>query len=78
MIRIAPALAVSALQVWRAGVPPALGAFPADNGRITFFSDRQGGDFEIWTAEATMALQIGCRNVAGDVAALQALSRDAL
>jgi hypothetical protein len=60
------------------GVSPALGAFPGDNEKIAFLGDRQDGDFDIWTASATMALQVGCRNVAGDIAALQALSRNAL
>ena len=28
---------------------PALGAYPGDNGKIAFDSDRQGGDIDIWT-----------------------------
>jgi Tol biopolymer transport system component len=32
-----------------AGVSPALGAFPGQNGRIAFDSDRDGGDIDIWT-----------------------------
>ena len=32
-----------------AGVSPALGAFPGENGRIVFDSDRHGGDFDVWT-----------------------------
>jgi Tol biopolymer transport system component len=32
-----------------AGVCPALGAFPGENGRIAFDSDRDGGDVDVWT-----------------------------
>ena len=32
-----------------AGVSPALGAFPGENGRIAFDSDRDGGDVDVWT-----------------------------
>jgi Tol biopolymer transport system component len=35
-----------------AGVSPALGAFPGENGRIVFDSDRHGGDIDIWTMRA--------------------------
>jgi TolB protein len=31
------------------GVSPALGAFPGQNERIVFESDRDGGDFHLWT-----------------------------
>jgi Tol biopolymer transport system component len=50
MIRIWPALAV----VFVAGLfaaSPAFGAFPGENGRIAFDSDRRGGDEDIWTMD---------------------------
>jgi TolB protein len=50
MIRIWPALAV----VFVAGLvaaAPALGAFPGENGKIAFDSDRSGGDLDIWTMD---------------------------
>jgi Tol biopolymer transport system component len=50
MIRIWPALAV----VFVAGLfaaAPALGAFPGENGKIAFDSDRHGGDGDIWTMD---------------------------
>ena len=50
MIRIGPALAV----VFVAGVAaagPALGAFPGENGKIAFDSDRRGGDSDVWTMD---------------------------
>jgi Tol biopolymer transport system component len=50
MIRIWPALAV----VFVAGLfaaAPALGAFPGENGKIAFDSDRHGGDEDIWTMD---------------------------
>ena len=50
MIRIWPALAV-VFVVGLAAAAPALGAFPGENGKIAFFSDRHGGDFDIWTMD---------------------------
>ena len=50
MIRIGPALAV----VFVAGVAaagPALGAFPGENEKIAFDSDRRGGDSDVWTMD---------------------------
>ena len=35
-----------------AGVSPALGAFPGENGWIVFDSDRHGGDIDVWTMRA--------------------------
>jgi TolB protein len=35
-----------------AGVSPALGAFPGENGRIVFDSARHGGDIDVWTMRA--------------------------
>jgi Tol biopolymer transport system component len=48
MTRILCALAVISLGGLAWGVSPALGAFPGDNGKIVFDSER-GGDFDIWT-----------------------------
>ena len=31
------------------GVSPALGAFPGQNGKIVFDSDRDGGDYDVWS-----------------------------
>jgi Tol biopolymer transport system component len=42
-------LAVMCVGVLAAGVSPALGAFPGENGKIAFLSDRAGGDLDIWT-----------------------------
>ena len=50
MIRIWPALAV-VLAVGLAAAAPALGAFPGENGKIAFDSDRHGGDQDIWTMD---------------------------
>jgi Tol biopolymer transport system component len=49
--RILCALAVLCLGGLATGVSPALGAFPGDNGRIAFSSDRDSdiGDVDIWT-----------------------------
>jgi Tol biopolymer transport system component len=50
MIRIWPTLAV----VFVAGLvaaAPSFGAFPGENGKIAFESDRQGGDEDIWTID---------------------------
>jgi Tol biopolymer transport system component len=50
VIRIWPALAF----VFVAGLAaagPALGAFPGENGKIAFDSDRRGGDEDIWTMD---------------------------
>jgi Tol biopolymer transport system component len=49
MTRILCALAVICLGGLASGVSPALGAFPGDNGKIAFDSDRDGGDIDIWT-----------------------------
>jgi Tol biopolymer transport system component len=49
MTRILCALAVISLGGLAWGVSPALGAFPGDNGKIVFDSDRDGGDPDIWT-----------------------------
>jgi Tol biopolymer transport system component len=50
MIRVWSALAV-VFVVGLAAAAPAFGAFPGENGRIAFFSDRHGGDFDIWTMD---------------------------
>ena len=50
MIRIWPALAV-VFVVGLAAAGPALGAFPGENGKIAFESDRRGGDLDIWTMD---------------------------
>ena len=50
MIRIWPALAV-VLVIGLAAAGPAFGAFPGENGKIAFQSDRRGGDFDIWTMD---------------------------
>jgi Tol biopolymer transport system component len=50
MIRIWPALAV-VLAVGLAAAGPAFGAFPGENGKIAFDSDRHGGDTDIWTMD---------------------------
>jgi Tol biopolymer transport system component len=49
MTRILCALAVVCLGGLATGVSAALGAFPGDNGKIAFDSDRDGGDADIWT-----------------------------
>jgi Tol biopolymer transport system component len=48
MIRIWPALAV-VLALGLAAAGPAFAAFPGENGKIAFDSDRHGGDGDIWT-----------------------------
>jgi Tol biopolymer transport system component len=50
MIRIWPALAV-VFVVGLAAAGPALGAFPGENGKIAFMSDRGGDYFDIWTMD---------------------------
>ncbi len=50
MIRIWPALAV-VFVIGLAAAAPAFGAFPGENGKIAFYSDRRGGDFDIWTMD---------------------------
>ena len=50
MNRIWPALAV-VFVVGLAAAAPALGAFPGENGKIAFDSDRRGGDEDIWTMD---------------------------
>jgi hypothetical protein len=47
--RLLQILAVVCVGVLAAGVSPALGAFPGDNGKIAFSSDRDSGDVDIWT-----------------------------
>ena len=49
MTRILCALAVICVGGFATGVSPALGAFPGDNGKIAFESERDGGDTDIWT-----------------------------
>ena len=52
MSRFSHALSVVCILVaggFAAVVSPALGAFPGQNGRIAFDSDRDGGDIDIWT-----------------------------
>jgi Tol biopolymer transport system component len=49
MIRSLFAPVVVFAAVLATGAPPALGAFPGENGKITFISDRHGADFDIWT-----------------------------
>ena len=49
MPRLALALTVVCMGGLAAGVSPALGAFPGENGKIVFDSDRQGPDTDIWT-----------------------------
>ena len=52
-MRIGPSLArilaVICVGGLAAGASPALGAFPGENGKIAFASDRDGGDFDVWT-----------------------------
>jgi TolB protein len=50
MIRIWPALAV-VFVVGLAAAAPSFGAFPGENGKIAFDSDRRGGDLDIWTMD---------------------------
>jgi Tol biopolymer transport system component len=50
MIRIGPALAV-VFVVCLVAAGPAFGAFPGENGKIAFDSDRHGGDGDIWTMD---------------------------
>jgi Tol biopolymer transport system component len=50
MIRIWPALAV-VFVTGLVAAGPALGAFPGENGKIAFDSDRRGGDTDIWTMD---------------------------
>ncbi|MGH2968504.1 MAG: hypothetical protein ACRDK0_05505 [Solirubrobacteraceae bacterium] len=49
MIRSLCAPAVVCAAMLATGASPALGAFPGENGKIAFASDRRGGDFDIWT-----------------------------
>jgi Tol biopolymer transport system component len=51
MTRIWSTLTIVCLLGLATAVSPALGAFPGENGKIAFFSDRQGGDFDIWTMD---------------------------
>jgi Tol biopolymer transport system component len=50
MIRMWPAVAV-VFVAGLAAAAPALGAFPGENGKIAFDSDRRGGDEDIWTMD---------------------------
>jgi Tol biopolymer transport system component len=58
MTRILCALAVICLGGLATGVSPALGAFPGDNGKIAFHSDRDGGDGDIWTMNPNGSEQV--------------------
>jgi TolB protein len=58
MTRILCALAVISLGVLATGASPALGAFPGDNGKIVFDSDRDGGDPDIWTMSPNGSNQV--------------------
>jgi TolB protein len=49
MCRLLCVLTVVCGAVLATGVSPALAAFPGDNGKIVFDSDRDGGDFDVWT-----------------------------
>ena len=49
MIRIWPALAVVVTGL--AAAAPSFAAFPGENGKIAFVSDRQGNDLDIWTMD---------------------------
>jgi Tol biopolymer transport system component len=49
--RIWQTLTVVCLLGLATAVSPALAAFPGENGKIAFFSDRLGGDFDIWTMD---------------------------
>jgi Tol biopolymer transport system component len=49
MCRAVRLLALTCVGGLAAGVSPALGAFPGENGKIAFLSDRAGGDSDIWT-----------------------------
>jgi Tol biopolymer transport system component len=51
MTRIWCAAAVVCAVALAAGVSPAHGAFPGKNGKIAFFSDRDGEDLDIWTMD---------------------------
>ena len=58
MTRILCALAVISLGGLATGVSPALGAFPGDNGKIAFDSDRDGGDPDIWAMNPNGSNQV--------------------
>jgi Tol biopolymer transport system component len=51
MTRIWCAVAAVCAVALAAGVSPAHGAFPGKNGKIAFFSDRDGEDLDIWTMD---------------------------
>jgi Tol biopolymer transport system component len=53
MSRVLRTLAVICVGGIAVGVSPALGAFPGENGKIAFDSDRDGGDTDIWTMSPT-------------------------
>jgi Tol biopolymer transport system component len=67
MIRIWPALAV-VLAVGLAAAGPAFGAFPGENGKIAFDSDRHGGDGDIWTMnpDGRHLVNLTAKSKAGD------------
>ena len=48
-MRILSILGIVCIAAVVTGVPVAGGAFPGQNGKIAFVSDRQGADFDIWT-----------------------------
>ena len=47
--RLMCVLTVVCVAALATGVSPALGAFPGENGKIVFDSDRDGGDSDVWT-----------------------------
>lgn len=49
MIRKLPVSVVVGAAILATGASPALGAFPGENGKIAFASDRLGADFDVWT-----------------------------
>jgi hypothetical protein len=49
MCRFLRVLTVVCVGVFAAGVSPALGAFPGQNGKIVFDSERDGDDTDVWT-----------------------------
>ena len=52
----AAALAVTALAA--TGVAPAVAAFPGQNGKILFDSERDGGDIDVWTMSPNGSSQV--------------------
>jgi Tol biopolymer transport system component len=49
MCRFLRVLTVLCVGVFATGVSPALGAFPGQNGKLVFDSERDGGDTDVWT-----------------------------